>query len=454
MLEREEILETLRMILVERLDIRTVTLGVSLKDCASSDTEETCERIEKKLLNVGERLVSEAKALEEKYGIAIVNKRVAVTPLANIISPSLRGLDEEGAEEAAVRAALALERAAERLGVDFIGGFSALVEKGFTRGDEALISAIPEALSKTQRVCSSVNVASTRAGINMDAVLRMGEVVKRTSELDYRSCARLVTFANAPGDNPFMAGAFHGEGEGEAALNVGISGPGVVRAVLEKHSDASLGEVAEVIKRTAFKITRVGELIGRELSRRLGVSFGIVDLSLAPTPFPGDSVAKIIEAMGIARCGAPGSVAALALLVDAVKKGGTMATSYVGGLSGAFIPVSEDAGMAEAAKEGAVTIDKLLAMTSVCSVGLDMLVLPAKTSASTVAGLIADEAAIGVMNSKTTGVRVILAGKEGERIDLGGLLGYSYVMPVSERSCEAFVRRGGRIPSPIHGHRN
>ncbi len=454
MLDREEILETLRMILVERLDIRTVTLGVSLKDCASSDIDETCERIEEKLLSVGERLVSEAQALEEKYSIPIVNKRVAVTPIASIISPAVRELGEEEAKEAAVRAALALERAAEKLNVDFIGGFSALVEKGFTRGDEALIEAIPQALNSTQRVCSSVNVASTRAGINMDAVLKMGQVVKRASELDYMNCARLVTFANAPGDNPFMAGAFHGEGEGEAALNVGISGPGVVRAVLEKHSEASLGEVAEVIKRTAFKITRVGELIGRELSKRLNVSFGIVDLSLAPTPFPGDSVAKIIEAMGIERCGAPGSVAALALLVDAVKKGGTMATSYVGGLSGAFIPVSEDAGMAEAAREGAVTVDKLLAMTSVCSVGLDMVVLPAKTSASTVAGLIADEAAIGVMNNKTTGVRVLLAGREGERIELGGLLGYAYVMPVSERSCEAFVKRGGRIPSPIHGHRN
>ena len=454
MLEREEILETLRMLLEERLDIRTVTLGVSLKDCASRDIDETCSLIEEKLLRVASRLVSEAQALEEKYGIAIVNKRIAVTPLANVLSPSLHGMSGDEARGAAVRAALALERAAEKLGIDFIGGFSALVEKGFTRAEEALIQAIPEALSTTKRVCSSVNVATTRAGINMDAVLKMGEAVKRLSELDYRACARLVTFANAPGDNPFMAGAFHGEGEGEAALNVGISGPGVVRSVLEKHPEASLGEVAEVIKRTAFKITRVGELIGRELSRRLGVSFGIVDLSLAPTPFPGDSVAKIIEAMGISRCGAPGSVAALALLVDAVKKGGTMATSYVGGLSGAFIPVSEDAGMAEAAREGAITIDKLLAMTSVCSVGLDMVVLPAKTSASTVAGIIADEAAIGVMNNKTTGVRVILAGRERERVELGGLLGYAYVMPISEHSCEAFVKRGGRIPAPIHGHRN
>ncbi len=454
MLDREEILETLRMLLEERLDIRTVTLGVSLKDCASGDIEETCSLIEEKLLRVASRLVSEAQALEEKYGIAIVNRRVAVTPLANVLAPSLRKLSEEEAREAAVRAAISLEHAAEKLGIDFIGGFSALVEKGFTSADEALISSIPEALSRTQRVCSSVNVATTRAGINMDAVLKMGGAVKRLSVLDYRACARLVTFANAPGDNPFMAGAFHGEGEGEAALNVGISGPGVVRAVVEKHSSASLGEVAEVIKRTAFKITRVGELIGRELSRRLGVSFGIVDLSLAPTPFPGDSVAGIIEAMGISRCGAPGSVAALALLVDAVKKGGTMATSYVGGLSGAFIPVSEDAGMAEAAKEGTITADKLLAMSSVCSVGLDMVVLPASTSASTVSGIIADEAAIGVMNNKTTGVRVILAGREGERVELGGLLGYAYVMPVSRHSCEAFVRRGGRIPSPIHGHRN
>ncbi|ACX52379.1 protein of unknown function DUF711 [Ammonifex degensii KC4] len=448
MLTIQEILETIKMIQEENLDIRTITLGISLRDCTDPDPQRCCRKIYDKITRLAARLVQVGEEIEQEYGIPIVNKRIAVTPIA---------LVAEGSEvEDYLLFAQTLEKAAQAVGVDFIGGFSALVHKGFTRGDRLLIESIPEALARTERVCASVNVATTKTGINMDAVAIMGHIVKETAALTADrqgiGAARLVVFANAPEDNPFMAGAFHGIGEPECAVNVGISGPGVVKRAIENMPpDADLGELAEKIKKMAFKITRMGELVGREAARRLGVSFGVVDISLAPTPAVGDSVAEILEAMGIERCGAPGTTAALALLNDAVKKGGAMASSYVGGLSGAFIPVSEDAGMVRAAAEGALSLEKLEAMTSVCSVGLDMIVIPGDTPAATVAAIIADEMAIGVINNKTTGVRIIPAPgkKPGDWVEFGGLLGRAPVMPVSRFSPAAFIARGGRIPAPI-----
>ncbi|MDI6639317.1 MAG: PFL family protein [Methanocellales archaeon] len=439
----EEILETIRMITTEHLDIRTVTLGVNLQGCASDDVDVVSKRIHDKITSVAGRLVPEADSIESKYGIPIVNKRVAVTPIATLLDSIA-----DDATHAGTKIAKSLDSAAKSVGIDFIGGYSALVHKGFTRGSTALLNSIPKALTETETVCSSVNVASTKSGINMDAVVKMGEIIKSASPKPI-NCAKLVTFANAPPDNPFMAGAFHGAGEPESVINVGISGPGVIRAVVEQAENVDLGTLAENIKRTAFKIARVGELVGREMASRLGVKFGIIDLSLAPTPTKGDSVANILEAMGLERCGAHGSTAALALLTDAVKKGGAMASSYVGGLSGAFIPVSEDVGMAEAVAEGAINLDKLEAMSSVCSVGLDMVVVPKDTPAETISAIIADECAIGVVNNKVTGVRIIPTGKEGDYVEFGGLLGGSPVLSVRRFSSAKFVRRGGRIPAPI-----
>lgn len=445
---RDEIIETIRMVQAENLDIRTITLGVSLTDCQGESTAEVAEKIYRKLTRVADKLVPVAKELEAEFGIPIVNKRIAVTPIAIVAGPCR--------EKDLTPIAKAMDRAAEELNIDFIGGFSALVQKGFTQGDIKLINSIPEALSSTERVCASVNVASSRAGINMDAVYAMGHIIKKTAELtaarDGIGCAKLVVFANAVEDNPFMAGAYHGPGEAEATVNIGISGPGVVNTVVRRLGEgADFGELAEAVKRTAFKITRAGELIGREAARRLGASFGIIDLSLAPTPAAGDSIANILEAMGLERCGAPGTTAALMILNDAVKKGGAMAASYVGGLSGAFIPVSEDAGMIRAAEEGALSIEKLEAMTSVCSVGLDMIAIPGDTSPETIAAIIADEMAIGVVNKKTTAVRIIPAPgkKAGDSVEFGGLLGRAPVMPVSRFDSSVFVKRGGRIPPPI-----
>lgn len=450
---RDEIIETIRMVQAENLDIRTITLGVSLRDCAAERVNALAEKIYDKLTAAGKELVPVAQKLEEEYGIPIVNKRISVTPIA-MVAESCR-------EEDYAPVARAMDRAASELGIDFIGGFSALVQKGFTKGDIKLLNSIPEALSTTQKVCSSVNVASSKAGINMDAVRAMGRIIKKTalltSDQDGIGCAKLVVFANAVEDNPFMAGAFHGPGEAETVVNVGISGPGVVNTVIRRlPKDADFGELSEAIKRMAFKITRAGELIGREAARRLGVSFGIIDLSLAPTPAAGDSIANILEAMGLERCGAPGTTAALSLLNDAVKKGGAMATSYVGGLSGAFIPVSEDAGMIRAASEGALTLEKLEAMTCVCSVGLDMIAIPGDTSEETISAIIADEMAIGVINKKTTAVRLIPApGKRaGDLVKFGGLLGHAPVIPVSRFEASSFIKRGGQIPPPIQSLTN
>ncbi|HHV18678.1 MAG TPA: PFL family protein [Thermoanaerobacterales bacterium] len=450
---RDEIIETIRMVQAEQLDIRTVTLGISLRDCASSSISAVADKIYGKLMDKGRELVPVALALEKEFGIPIVNKRISVTPIAMVAESCM--------ESNYTPIAQAMDRAAKDLGIDFIGGFSALVQKGFTRGDMNLLNSIPESLALTERVCASVNLATSKAGINMDAVLAMGRIIKEVAELtggqDGIGAAKLVVFANAPEDNPFMAGAFHGPGEPETAVNVGISGPGVVNTVVSNlPKGADLGEVSEAIKRMAFKITRVGELIGREASRRLGAPFGIIDLSLAPTPAVGDSIANILEAMGLERCGAPGTTAALALLNDAVKKGGAMATSYVGGLSGAFIPVSEDAGMIRAAADGALTLEKLEAMTCVCSVGLDMIAIPGDTSAETIAAIIADEMAIGVMNKKTTAVRIIPAPgkKAGDSVEFGGLLGRAPVMPVSTFDSSVFARRGGQIPPPIQSLTN
>ncbi|MBE0475584.1 MAG: PFL family protein [Coriobacteriia bacterium] len=447
-LSPEEIVETLLMVTQQNLDIRTVTLGVALDACAGRDVEDVSRRVYETVCRRAERLVPVVEAVEREYGIPVVNKRVSVTPAAQLAAAC------EG--EDAVPIAEAMDRAAAEVGVDFIGGFSALVHKGIGAGDRRVIDSVPEALAATERVCSSVNVASTRAGINMDAVLRMAEVVKETARLtaerDSIGCGKLVVFCNMVEDNPFMAGATLGPGEPDAVVNVGISGPGVVRAVVSSLSEeADLTEVAEAVKATSFKITRAGELIARETARRLGVAMGIVDLSLAPTPAAGDSVAGILEAMGLQRCGAPGTTAALALLNDAVKKGGAMGTSSTGGLSGAFIPVSEDAGMVRAVAEGALTLEKLEAMTAVCSVGLDMIALPGDTSAETIAGIIADACAIGMVNGKTTAARLIpAAGKSaGDRVDFGGLLGAAPVMSVSAWSGAAFVRRGGRLPAPL-----
>ncbi|HHY42747.1 MAG TPA: PFL family protein [Thermoanaerobacterales bacterium] len=450
---RDEIIQTIRMVQAEQLDIRTITLGISLRDCADSSISKVADKIYDKLMEIGRNLVPTACQLEEEFGIPIVNKRISVTPIALVA--------ESCAESDYTPIARAMDKAAKDLGIDFIGGFSALVHKGFTRGDMNLLNSIPDALSQTERVCASVNVATSKAGINMDAVLAMGRIIKEVARLtanqDGIGAAKLVVFANAPEDNPFMAGAFHGPGEPETTINVGISGPGVVNAVLSNlPKDAALGQVSEAIKKMAFKITRVGELIGREASRRLGIPFGIIDLSLAPTPSIGDSIANILETMGLERCGAPGTTAALALLNDAVKKGGAMATSYVGGLSGAFIPVSEDAGMIRAAEEGALTLEKLEAMTCVCSVGLDMIAIPGDTSAETIAAIIADEMAIGVINKKTTAVRIIPAPgkKAGDFVEFGGLLGRAPIMPVNSFDSTVFVRRGGQVPPPIQSLTN
>jgi hypothetical protein len=456
--ESEELRETLRMIEAEHLDIRAVTMGISLRDCPTDDMHTTCQRVFDKIMRSAERLVSVAGEVQGAFGVPITNKRISVTPIALVGEPTRAA--------SYVPLAETLDRAGGELGIDYVAGFSAHVEKGLTPGDAVLLDSIPEGLSVTERVCSSINVATTRAGINMDAIARMGRIIcalaEKTAHRGGIGCAKLVTFANIPDDNPFVAGAIHGVGEGDRVINVGVSGPGVVLSAVRRLRASGrrpdLGEVAETIKRMAFKVTRAGELIGREVVRRLGggVRFGIVDLSLAPTPEIGDSVAEILEALGLERAGAPGSTAALALVTDAVKKGGVMASSYVGGLSGAFIPVSEDHTMDQAVAAGALTLEKLEAMTAVCSVGLDMVCVPGHTSAETLAAIIADEIAIGVVNNKTTAVRIIpVPGKSvGERVEFGGLLGAAQIMPVSRFRSEEFVRMGGRIPAPIISLRN
>jgi len=449
----DDILQTINMIKMHHLDIRTVTLSLSLRDCISTDINEVSEKIYDKITKYAKNLASYAEQVEEEYSIPIVNKRIAVTPIS-LIGESAKNPDY-------VLLAKTLDKAAHEVNVDFIGGFGALVEKGCTKGDDLLIQAIPEALAQTERVCSSVNVASSKAGINMKAVLRMGQTVKKAAELtanqDGIGAAKLVVFCNVPSDNPFMAGAFHGYGEPECALNIGVSGPGVVRAALTQlHKDADFGVVANKIKSVAYKITSTGELVGRDLAKRLGVPFGVIDLSLAPTPAQGDSVANILEAMGLEHTGAHGTTAALALLNDAVKKGGTMATSYVGGLSGAFIPVSEDAGMIEAVEKGALHLDKLEAMTCVCSVGIDMVAIPGDTPWHTISGIIADEMAIGMINKKTTAVRLIPVPNKsvGDYAYYGGLLGEAPIMPVNKFDNSVFINRSGRIPAPIHSLNN
>jgi uncharacterized protein len=447
-----EILQTVRMTEMEHLDIRTVTLGLSLRDCVTDSIAGTAERVREKIERTAGRLVSTVNEIGDEIGIRIANKRIAVTPVSILT---------EGAQGNPVDLGRAIDEAAATVGVDFVGGYSALVQKGFTRNESEFLDSIPEALSVTERLCSSLNVATTRAGINMDAVARVGRLIKdaaeRTREHSGLACAKFVCFANAVDDNPFMAGAFHGIGEPEAVLNVGVSGPGVVNhAVQQVADDLPLQEVAELIKKLSFKLARAGELVGREAARRLGIPFGIIDLSLAPTPVPGDSVANILEAMGFERAGTHGTTAALALLTDAVKKGGAMASNSVGGMSGAFIPVSEDAGMIEAARVGALSLDKLEAWTSVCSVGIDMVAVPGSTSAETISAIIADEMAIGVMNNKTTAVRIIpVPGRDvGEMVEFGGLLGSAPVMAVNRFSSDGFIRRGGRIPAPVQSLRN
>ena len=452
MIELEDILETNRMIKEQNLDVRTITMGISLRDCSDPDLDAFCRKIYEKITRNAEQLVKVGEDIEAEYGVPIINKRISVTPIA-IAAEACR-------TDSYVAVAEALDRAAKTVGVNFIGGFSALVQKGCTKGDWVLLNSIPEALAVTERVCSSVNLASTSTGINMDCVARMGEIIKetaqRTKDRDAIGCAKLVVFANAVEDNPFMAGAFHGVGEAEACINVGVSGPGVVMRAIEQVRGADLGVVAETIKKTAFKITRVGQLVAQEASRRLKVPFGIVDLSLAPTPAIGDSVAAILEEMGLESTGAPGTTAALVLLNDAVKKGGLMASSHVGGLSGAFIPVSEDAGMIAAVERGALTLEKLEAMTCVCSVGLDMIAVPGDTSAATISAIIADEAAIGVINNKTTAVRLIpVPGKTvGDSVVFGGLLGHAPIMNVNRFRPDVFIARGGRIPAPIRSLTN
>ncbi len=451
MINTQDILETINMIRAENLDIRTITMGISLLSCADSDIHTSCDKIYEKICRQAEHLVKTGENIEKEYGIPIIHKRISVTPIAMLAAAS--GGDP-------VLYAKTLERAAQTVGVNFIGGYSALVQKGFAAGDEALIQSIPEALAETEHICSSVNIGSTKAGINMDAVATMGQIVRKAAEITAdKGCigpAKLVVFCNAPEDNPFMAGAFHGAGEADCVINVGVSGPGVVRAALEKIPDGNITDVADTVKKTAFKITRVGQLVAKEAAKRLGVPFGIVDLSLAPTPAVGDSVAHILEEMGLEQCGAHGTTACLALLNDAVKKGGVMASSHVGGLSGAFIPVSEDAGMIAAAENGTLSIEKLEAMTAVCSVGLDMIIIPGDTSAEVISGIIADEAAIGMINSKTTAVRVIPAiGKNiGDTLNFGGLLGYGPVMKLNTASPAKFIHRGGRIPAPIQSLKN
>ncbi len=451
MINMKDIMETVQMIEEEHLDIRTITMGISLLSCCDPDIDRSCQKVYDKITTYAKDLVSVGEQIEAEYGIPIINKRIAVTPIAMLVAAS--GGDP-------VKYAQTLDKAAKAVGVNFIGGYSALVHKGFAAGDRELIESIPRALAETEFVCSSVNIGSTKTGINMDAVGMMGKVVceaaRLTASRDCIGAAKLVVFCNAPEDNPFMAGAFHGPGEPECVVNVGVSGPGVVRAALTKCPDGDLTDIADIIKKTAFKITRMGQLVGAEASRRLGVPFGIVDLSLAPTPAVGDSVAYILEEIGLAQCGCYGTTAALALLNDAVKKGGVMASSHVGGLSGAFIPVSEDAGMIAAARSGCLRLEKLEAMTAVCSVGLDMIVCPGDTPAEVIAAIIADEAAIGMVNTKTTAVRIIpaIGKKEGEELEFGGLLGSGPVMPLNQVSPAKFIQRGGRIPAPLQSLKN
>ncbi|HIS50820.1 MAG TPA: PFL family protein [Candidatus Gallacutalibacter pullistercoris] len=452
MLNSHDILETINMIDNENLDVRTITMGISLLDCIDPDANRACDKIYDKICRYAQNLVKTGEDISNEYGIPIINKRISVTPIS-MIAGANPGVDP-------VRFALALDRAAQTVGVNFIGGYSALVHKGFSPGDYALIESIPEALSRTNFVCSSVNIGSTKAGINMDAVAKMGKIVRKTAEVtadrDCIGAAKLVVFCNAPEDNPFMAGAFHGTGEPDCEINVGVSGPGVVRAALANAGDCDITAIADIIKKTAFKVTRMGQLVAQEASRRLCVPFGIVDLSLAPTPAIGDSVAYILEEMGLECCGAHGTTAALALLNDAVKKGGVMASSHVGGLSGAFIPVTEDAGMIHAAECGALTLTKLEAMTAVCSVGLDMIAIPGDTPSEVISAIIADEAAIGMVNSKTTAVRVIpaIGKKVGDELSFGGLLGNGPVMEVNRYSPAKFIGRGGRIPAPMQSLKN
>lgn len=449
-----EVIETNSMIEKENLDVRTITLGISLLDSISDDLEKTCRNIYQKITKTAENLIKVGEEIETEYAIPIINKRISVTPIAIVASPSARSIDDY------VKIAKTLDDAAKTVGVNFLGGFSALPAKGTTRSEKLLMESLPYALSESDNVCASINLASTKTGINMDAVALMGKIIKETAyqtrDKESIGCAKLVVFANAPDDNPFMAGAFHGVTEADSVINVGVSGPGVIKKALESARDADFRTLCEVIKKTAFKITRVGQLVAREASEKLGIPFGIVDLSLAPTPAIGDSIAEIVEEMGLEKVGAPGTTCAIALLNDNVKKGGIMASSSVGGLSGAFIPVSEDHGMIDAVEKGALSIEKLEAMTSVCSVGLDMIAIPGDTSAETISGIIADEMAIGVVNQKTTAARLIPAygKKEGESVEFGGLLGSAPVMSVSKYSSSAFINRGGRIPAPIHSFKN
>lgn len=454
MFDMFEVIETNDMIDKDLLDVRTITIGISLLDCIDTDLNKLCNNIYNKITNVAKNLVKVGDDISRDFGVPIVNKRISVTPIALIGGSACKSVSDF------VQIAKTLDKAAKDTGVNFLGGYSAVVSKGITAADRLLMESIPQALNETDFVCSSVNLGSTKTGLNMDAVRLMGKIVKETAKItadrDSIGCAKLVVFCNAPDDNPFMAGAFHGVTEADAVINVGVSGPGVVRAALKQARDKDFEVLCETIKKTAFKITRVGQLVAREASKRLGIPFGIIDLSLAPTPSVGDSVAEILQEIGLERVGAPGTTAALALLNDQVKKGGVMASSYVGGLSGAFIPVSEDQGMIDAVNAGALTLEKLEAMTCVCSVGLDMIAIPGDTSEETIAGIIADEAAIGMINQKTTAVRVIpvIGKKEGEVVEFGGLLGYAPIMPVNGFSCEKFVNRGGRIPAPIHSFKN
>ena len=454
MINISEVIETNAMIEKENLDVRTITLGISLIDCISSDLDELCRRIYERITTVGKDLVKTGMEIEKEFAIPVVNKRISVTPIGIIGASACRSPEDF------VAIARTLDRAAEAVGVNFLGGYSALCAKGMTAAERMLIESIPEALATTERICSSIALASTKAGMNMDAIALMGRIIRKTAERtadrDSIGCAKLVVFCNAPDDNPFMAGAFHGVTEADSVINVGVSGPGVIKKALESARDADFRTLCEVIKKTAFKITRVGQLVAREASEKLGIPFGIVDLSLAPTPAIGDSIAEIVEEMGLEKVGAPGTTCAIALLNDNVKKGGIMASSSVGGLSGAFIPVSEDHGMIDAVEKGALSIEKLEAMTSVCSVGLDMIAIPGDTSAETISGIIADEMAIGVVNQKTTAARLIPAygKKEGESVEFGGLLGSAPVMSVSKYSSSAFINRGGRIPAPIHSFKN
>ena len=454
MININEVIETNKMIDKENLDVRTITMGISLLDCIDSDLDKVCENVYNKITTMAKDLVATGEEISTEFGIPIVNKRISVTPIALVGGSACKTPDDF------VKIAQALDRAAKKVGVNFIGGYTALVSKKMTEADKNLILSIPKVLSTTDFICSSVNVGSTKTGLDMDAVLLMGQVIKETAELtkeaDSIGCAKLVVFCNAPDDNPFMAGAFHGVTEGDAIINVGVSGPGVVKTALDQVKGKDFGTVCETIKKTAFKITRVGQLVAHEASKRLGVPFGIIDLSLAPTPAVGDSIAEIFESLGLERAGAPGTTAALAMLNDQVKKGGVMASSYVGGLSGAFIPVSEDQGMIDAVNEGALTLEKLEAMTCVCSVGLDMIAIPGDTKATTISGIIADEMAIGMVNQKTTAVRVIpVCGKKvGDNAEFGGLLGHAPVMPVNPFSCDDFITRTGRIPAPIHSFKN